>query len=245
MEFNETWQKAKSQRPLPNLCFRADTNNKMAAPASDWLRHFGLLLWNRWTKFKETWREAISQLPLTCLCFSSRSEKQNGRPGLWFLFQNCMQRNRWCPSVMISQFGHIFRGYGRGNSRDVQSNKGSPIYSSEVKEYISAVNKEQAVARILPKQSKPVFLGKLKFISSFIKIKISLCLWERSILYCAIRHCLNCNFSLATLDSKSNALSTTLTWEICEVGFKHWSVHRYSIATMFHVIVSCMHNDFI
>ena len=57
--------------------------NKMAALASDWLRHFRLLLWNRWTEFNETWQEARSQRPLPILCFSGRSEKQNGRPGLW------------------------------------------------------------------------------------------------------------------------------------------------------------------
>ena len=40
--------------------FRADRKNKMAALASDWLRHFRLLLWNCWTKFNETWQEARS-----------------------------------------------------------------------------------------------------------------------------------------------------------------------------------------
>ena len=63
--------------------FLADRKNKMAALASDWLRHFRLLLWNRWTEFKETWQEARSQSPLPSLCFSGRSEKQNGRPSLW------------------------------------------------------------------------------------------------------------------------------------------------------------------
>ena len=92
-EFNETWQEARSQRPVPSFCFssrsektrwppwsligwdifnfssetaernstkldrkqdlkvlyqvcvfRADRKNKMAALASDWLRHFWLLL---------------------------------------------------------------------------------------------------------------------------------------------------------------------------------------------------------
>ena len=57
--------------------------NKMAALASDWLRHFQLLLWNRWTEFNETWQEARSQRPLPSLYFSGRSEKQDGRPGLW------------------------------------------------------------------------------------------------------------------------------------------------------------------
>ena len=69
---------------LYQLCvFRADQKNKMAALASDWLRHFRLLLWNRWTEFNETWQEARSQRPLPSLCFSGRSEKQDGRPGLW------------------------------------------------------------------------------------------------------------------------------------------------------------------
>ena len=83
MEFNETWQEARSQRPLTSLCFPADRKNKMAILASDWLGHFLLLLWNRRTEFNETWQEARSQRPLPSLCFSGRSEKQDGRPGLW------------------------------------------------------------------------------------------------------------------------------------------------------------------
>ena len=69
---------------LYQVCvFRADRKNKMAALASDWLRHFLLLLWNRWMEFNETWQEARSQRPLPSLCFSGRWEKQDGRPGLW------------------------------------------------------------------------------------------------------------------------------------------------------------------
>ena len=69
---------------LYQVCvFRADRKNKMAALASDWLRHFRLLFWNRWMKFKVTWQEARSQRPLPSLCFSGGSEKQDGRPGLW------------------------------------------------------------------------------------------------------------------------------------------------------------------
>ena len=69
---------------LYQVCvFRADRKNKMAALASDWLRHFWLLLWNCWTEFNETWQESRSQRPLPSLCFSGRLEKQDGRPGLW------------------------------------------------------------------------------------------------------------------------------------------------------------------
>ena len=131
-EFNETWQEARSQSPLPSLCFSgrsektrwaalasdwldifdfssetaepnstkldrkqdlkalyqvcvflANQKNKMAALASDWLRHFLLLLWNRWMEFNKTWQESRSQHPLPSLCFSGRSEKQDGRPGIW------------------------------------------------------------------------------------------------------------------------------------------------------------------
>ena len=46
---------------LYQVCvFRADRKNKMAALASDWLRHFRLLLWNHRTEFNETWQEARS-----------------------------------------------------------------------------------------------------------------------------------------------------------------------------------------
>ena len=68
-EFNETWQEAKSQCPLPSLCFWADRKNKMAALDSDWLRHYRLLLWNLRTEFNETWQAARSQRPLPSLCF--------------------------------------------------------------------------------------------------------------------------------------------------------------------------------
>ena len=69
-EFNETWQEARYQRPLPSLCFSADRINKMAALASDCLIHFRLLLGNRRTEFNETWQEAGSQRPLPILCIS-------------------------------------------------------------------------------------------------------------------------------------------------------------------------------
>ena len=69
---------------LYQVCvFRVDRKNKMAVLASDWLRDFRLLRWKRWTVFNETWQEARSQRPLPSLCFSGRSEKQDGRPGLW------------------------------------------------------------------------------------------------------------------------------------------------------------------
>ena len=167
-EFNETWQEARSQRPLPKFVFfgligktrwppwpligwdifdfssetaernstkldrkqdlivlfqvcvfRADRKNKMAALASDWLRHFRLLLWSRWTEFNETWQEARSQRPLPSLCFSGQSEKQDGRPDLWlaetFLTSplkplNGIKRNLTGSKISMSSTKFVFFG---------------------------------------------------------------------------------------------------------------------------------------
>ena len=69
---------------LYHVCiFRADRKNKMVALASDWLRHFRLLLWNRWMEFNQTWQEARYQCPLRSLCLSGWLEKQEGQRGLW------------------------------------------------------------------------------------------------------------------------------------------------------------------
>ena len=99
--------------------FRADRKNKMTALASDWLRHFRLLLWNRWTKFNETWQEARSQRPLPSLCFSGRSEKQDDRPGLWLTETfstsplkplNGIQRHLTESRISTSSTKFVFRG---------------------------------------------------------------------------------------------------------------------------------------
>ena len=78
--FNETWQEARSLRPLPSFVLRADRKNKMADLASDSLTHFRLLFYYRWTEFNETCQEARSQRPLPSLCFSGRSEKTRWPP---------------------------------------------------------------------------------------------------------------------------------------------------------------------
>ena len=90
----------------------------MAALASDWLRHFRLLLWNPWTEFKETWQEARSQLPLPSLCFSGWSEKSDGRPGLWLAdtfstslkLLNGIQRNLSGSKISTSSTKFVFFG---------------------------------------------------------------------------------------------------------------------------------------
>ena len=78
-----------------------------------------LLLWNRWTEFNETWQKARSQRPLPSLCFSGRSEKQDGRPGLWlaetFLTSplKMLNRIRWnltCRKISTSFTKFVFSG---------------------------------------------------------------------------------------------------------------------------------------
>ena len=68
-EFNKTWQEARSQCPLPTLCFSGRSETKLIALASDWLRHFQLLLWIRWTEFNETWQEIRTERLLQSVCF--------------------------------------------------------------------------------------------------------------------------------------------------------------------------------
>ena len=99
--------------------FRAYRKYKMVALAFDWLRHFRLLRWNCLTEFNETWQEARSKRPLPSLCFSGRSEKQDGRPGLWlaetFLASplkplNGIQRNLTGSMISTSSTKFVFFG---------------------------------------------------------------------------------------------------------------------------------------
>ena len=81
-EFNETWQEARSQSPLPSLCFsdRSEIQDDRSG------------LW-----FAETYSTSLkplngiqrnltarSQNHLPSFCCSGRSKKQDGHHGLWF-----------------------------------------------------------------------------------------------------------------------------------------------------------------
>ena len=81
--------------------------------------HFRLLLWNHWTEFNETSQNARTQHPLPSLCFSGRSEKQDGRPGLWFAetfltsplkLLNGIQRNLIGSKISMSSTKFVFFG---------------------------------------------------------------------------------------------------------------------------------------
>ena len=81
---------------LYQVCvFRADRKTNMATPASDWLRHFWLFLWNHWTELEETWQRVRSQGSLPSLCFTA--DRKNKMAALasdllrhfWLLLCNC------------------------------------------------------------------------------------------------------------------------------------------------------------
>ena len=79
---------------LHQVCvFRADRKNKMAALASDWLRHSRILLWNYWTEFKETWQDARSRCPLpSCVFWADRKNKMAALASDWLdIFDFCSE----------------------------------------------------------------------------------------------------------------------------------------------------------
>ena len=56
-------------------------------------------------EFNETWQEARFQRPLSNLCFSGRSEKQDGRPGLWLAetFLTSISATAWWNSTKLNR----------------------------------------------------------------------------------------------------------------------------------------------
>ena len=76
--------------------FWADPKNKMAALASDWLRHFRLLLWNRWTEFNETWQEAdLNVLYHVCVFRADPKNKMAALTSDWLRHFRLLLWNRW------------------------------------------------------------------------------------------------------------------------------------------------------
>ena len=82
-EFNNTWQVARSERPLPSCVFRADRKNKMAALASDWLRHSSTSPLKPLNGIQRNLTGGKISTFSTKIVFLDRSEKQDGWPGLW------------------------------------------------------------------------------------------------------------------------------------------------------------------
>lgn len=58
---------------------------------------------------------------------------------------------------LIHKLNNIFYEFGRGKIWDVLLSKGNPAATPMVKEYLKLIREEQAKARVLPKQAKPIF----------------------------------------------------------------------------------------
>ena len=83
-----------SYSPLPRLCFSGWSKNQDGRLASEWLRHFRLLLWTRWTD-GVYWHVTVSNIS-TCptkYVFSDRWENKNGR--LYHIFDFSSESAEW------------------------------------------------------------------------------------------------------------------------------------------------------
>lgn len=74
---------------------------------------------------------------------------------------------------MIQQMTEILRTHGRSRSWDAQLKVGNPCLSMEVKNFIKQCKEEQAKSHVLPKQAKPIFLGKIKSMTMYIDREFS------------------------------------------------------------------------
>ena len=154
---------------LYQVCvFRADRKNKMAALASDWLRHFRLLLWNNWTEFDETLQEGRSQHPLPSLCFSGRSEKQDGRPGLWLAETfttsplkplNGIQRNLIGSMISTSSTKFVFFRADRKNKMAALASDWLRHFSTSPLKPLNRIWRNLTGSKISTSSTKFVFFG--------------------------------------------------------------------------------------
>ena len=157
---------------LYQVCvFRVDQKNKMAALASDWLRHFRLLLWNRWTEFNETWQEARSQRPLPSLCFSGRLEKQDGRPGLWLAetfstsplkLLNGIQRNLTGSKISTSSTKFVFFGPIGINKMAALASDWLRHFSTSPLKPLKGIQPNLTGSKISTSSTKFVFFGSIR-----------------------------------------------------------------------------------
>ena len=84
-EIQQNLTGSKLSMPSTTFVFSGKSGkNNIAALASDWLRHFRLLLWNcERNSTKLDRKQDLNALYQVCV-FQVDRKKQNGRPGLWF-----------------------------------------------------------------------------------------------------------------------------------------------------------------
>ena len=85
-------------KALYQVCvFQVDRKKKMAVPAYDLLRHFQLLLWNRWTELNKTWQKQYLNILYQACVFLGWSKKQYAPPlaSDWLRHFRLLLWNRW------------------------------------------------------------------------------------------------------------------------------------------------------
>ena len=95
-EINETWQEARSQRPLPSLFFGPIGKIRWRPwPLIGW-DIFRLLFWKRWTEFNESWQEEDFNILYQVLCFcADRKNKMASLASDWLRYFRLLFWNRW------------------------------------------------------------------------------------------------------------------------------------------------------
>jgi hypothetical protein len=89
-------------------------------------------------------------------------------------------------SNLLQKLGDIFDECGRGRMWDDQTDIGNPVKSQLVKRYVKQIAAEQAKAHVLPKQAKPIFLGKIRKIAGYIDnqlLRTDISLRQRFVFY--------------------------------------------------------------
>ena len=146
----------------------------MATLVSDWLRQFRLLLWNCWMEFNETWQEGRSQRPLPILCFSCRSEKQDGRFGLWLADTfatspvkplNGIQRNSTGSNIWMSSTSFLS---GRSEKQDCRPGLWlAETFSTSPLQRLNGIQRNLTGSKISMSSTKFVFflpIGKTRWL---------------------------------------------------------------------------------
>ena len=152
---------------ISTLCcvFRADRKTKVAALASDWLRHFRLFPCNRWIAYAETWLEARSQIPLPSLCFLDRSENQDSRIDLWLTETfstsslhplNGIQQNWTGSKISTSSTQFVFFG-------SIRKQKLPSLIGWGLLDFFSVVTTERKWTKVNRKQDTKVLKSSTKF----------------------------------------------------------------------------------
>ena len=118
-EFNETWQEARSQRPLPSLCFSGGSEKQNGRPGLWLAETFSTSPLKSLNGIQRNLTGSKISMSSTKFCFSGRSEKQHGRPGLWLaeIFStsplkslNGIQRNLTGSKISSSSTKSVFFG---------------------------------------------------------------------------------------------------------------------------------------